>query len=129
MCRGHSHCPDGKEVTREDIDHMAAWARVELGMSRAEFNLLLPSEFALVYRKWHEREARFVERQAQLCYVVAVSSGATLKDNKPIPVDFFHPEYAAKQKRKRRPKLLDQFLNAFAGAKVVDLRPNQHGKK
>ena len=112
----------------EEQSRYARWARVELGMPRSEFNTYTLSEFVDIVSLWRKRENRKEVQLGRLCYVVASSAGSTTADNKPIPLDYFMPDYVPPKKKEKKVPLLEQFLNAIAGAQIIDNR-KPHGKK
>lgn len=96
-------------------------------MSRAEFDSYTLAEFCDIVAIWRKQQKRQEILIGKLSYVVAASSGATLPNKKPIPVNYFHPDYVAPKTKKREPSLLTQFLSAIGNAPVIDNR--KHGKK
>lgn len=79
-----------------EIRRHAAWARVELGMSPAEFYDLSPADFMLLVEAWSQRERRLDIRVAQLRLTCAAAMGATGPGGDALTLeDFLPPEPGA----------------------------------
>lgn len=97
------------------FDRMRAWARVNLAMHPAEFNSLTPEEFFLIADEWTKSDRRRRFDFAQVCWIVAASSGAKLTDGSPFTIGYFldPAKRVAKKKTKKVPHLRDQFIAAL----------------
>lgn len=98
---------------KNDVATLRAWARVELGMSRAEFDSHTPAEFDVVFRFWKARERRADIRIARLCYTLAQTSGAKHEDGSPLTIDDFLPG-----KKRREKSLFEQFVQAVGKERI-----------
>jgi hypothetical protein len=57
-----------RPLRHPDLSRLRAWARVELNMNAAEFNLLQPADWARLYRMWTYKQLREDTRVARICY-------------------------------------------------------------
>lgn len=99
-----------------------AWARVELGMPAAEFDLLTPAEFFRIVTCWEHRERRLRIADARLRYTIAASAGAGTPDGTPLTIKHFLNETVRRKKAVK--KLTGQQLErAFIVALPKEWRP------
>jgi len=112
----------------DSIEKSAAFARVNLGMTREEFDALTPSDFDLLVKEWQWKEYREDFRLALLRFTVAKASGMMRVDETPVEFSDFEPprpDKKYKRRRKRTPsgrELLAKFQAATAGCETIDLR-------
>jgi hypothetical protein len=101
------------------VPALRAWARVELGMPREEFDSLEPSEFIRLYNVWEGRERRYRVQDARLRYTIAASAGARAADGSPLKPDYF----LKSPPKKRKPKTAAQLEREFIKALPKEWRP------
>lgn len=74
------------------------FCRVELGLSRAEFDRLTPRTFMEMVELWKKREERLDRRTARIC--LAISLTIPRKEGTPLPnEDTFMPRVATVPQR------------------------------
>ena len=116
-------------MTQDDVAKSAAWARVELGMTRAEFDLITPAELHNYIEAWKRKEYREEVRLGKLRHTIAASAGSTDAEGNSLPLDYFIPlAPGQKPKRKKRRNLAKEMMDqmsaacAASGIQIVDTR-------
>lgn len=72
-------------MTSFDLQGQWPFCRIELGLSRAEFDRLTPREFVEMIDLWKQREERLDRRTARLC--LAISLTIPRRDGAELPTE------------------------------------------
>lgn len=87
------------------LRHQWLFARIELGLSKEEFNALTPSDFRVAVRLWSARETRKARREDELVARIAFFnnlSSVPRKEGDPRPsLTDFLPRYGKKKAKTR----------------------------
>lgn len=113
-----------KHDISERIEWLRAWARVELSMSAAEFDLLTPAEFFRIVDRWESQQRRLRVADARLRYTIAASAGASAADGTPLTLAYFLADVGVTRKKVKRKRPTGKQLEAaFIAALPAEWRP------
>lgn len=112
------------QLTRATVLRLEAWARVRLGMPRAEFRAHTLEEWNRLAKEYQKAEVERQREAGSLHFLIAQAGGLKHKSGRPLALDDFFRDPTQRVRRARRADTFKQFMAIF-GSRVKKAEPCQ----